>query len=423
MNKEEQKERSIKIELTKAKMLLNTENKELAFNTFFSILNNNEISIKYRLEALSYLALNKLSIDEVMEVLKNILLKEELQEFDYITLSMKFKELNKLDELSNIIMEVVNNNAYNSTKRFYLIKLAFDLLNENFKKELIDKITLTDNSIDFLNLISIIKNNSNYVELINSILNTKIINTQDFFNKIIYYNIFANLYGIGKLYDFIIDTYYKEYRIDYIILLYVLLFYFKDKPLLKELEIFIENNFADSFVYIFFYNLREVLFKNKILHYFLDFEELYNKNKNLFLSFLGFIFTKKLVEDFRDYIDNFTDYRGVIFKRLINSFIGEDMVDIINKYDISNGENEYFVEEQAIIELNETTFDFQSYFSELKEIIGESTKITYSFDKSSEISENVENILKEDLQRIKPNESVVVNQYQENKEIQESNEI
>ena len=35
------------------------------------------------------------------------------------------------------------------------------------------------------------------------------------------------------------------------------------------------------------------------------------------------------------------------------------MVDIINRFDISNGENEYFVEEQAIIELNEVNFDFQ----------------------------------------------------------------
>lgn len=359
MSKEEQKERNVKIELTKAKMLLNTENKELAFSTFFNILNNSEINIKYRLEALSYLALNKLTIDEVIQVLKNILLTEELQEFDYISLSRKFKELNKLDELSNIIMEVANNNSYNSNKRFHLIKLAFDLLNEDFKKELINKITLADNSIDFLNLISIIKNNPNYIEIVSSILSNKINDTPDFFNRIIYYNIFANLYGLKNLYNFIIDTYTKEYKVDYIILLYILLFYFKDKALLKELESFIENNFRDSFIYIFFYNLREVLFKNKILYYFLNFEELYNKNRNLFLSFLGFIFTKKLIEDFSDYINSFTDYRGVIFKRLINSFIKEDMVDIINRFDISNGENEYFVEEQAIIELNEVNFDFQ----------------------------------------------------------------
>lgn len=400
MSKEEQKERNVKIELTKAKMLLNTENKELAFSTFFNILNNSEINIKYRLEALSYLALNKLTIDEVIQVLKNILLTEELQEFDYISLSRKFKELNKLDELSNIIMEVANNNSYNSNKRFHLIKLAFDLLNEDFKKELINKITLADNSIDFLNLISIIKNNPNYIEIVSSILSNKINDTPDFFNRIIYYNIFANLYGLKNLYNFIIDTYTKEYKVDYIILLYILLFYFKDKALLKELESFIENNFRDSFIYIFFYNLREVLFKNKILYYFLNFEELYNKNRNLFLSFLGFIFTKKLIEDFSDYINSFTDYRGVIFKRLINSFIKEDMVDIINRFDISNGENEYFVEEQAIIELNEVNFDFESY------------------DISFEITEDVK-----DMDTIKEGESMEVTQAQETQEIEKTKEV
>jgi hypothetical protein len=125
MDKSAQIERNVRIELTKAKLLLSSENKELAFEIFFNILNNISIDLKYRLEALGYLALNKLSLNEVINILKDILLKENLSEFDIITLSRKFKELNKLDELANIITEIINNTFYNSNKRFYLIKIAF----------------------------------------------------------------------------------------------------------------------------------------------------------------------------------------------------------------------------------------------------------------------------------------------------------
>ncbi|MGB9638895.1 MAG: hypothetical protein ACPL1F_06355, partial [bacterium] len=302
------------------------------------------------------LALNKLTVDEVVNILKDILLKEDLNEFEVITLSRKFKELNKLDQLVNTIMQVINNDNYNSNKRFYLIKIAFDIFDEDLKKELINKITNSENPIDFLNLVSVIKDNTNYKELIKSVLKEKIEVQKDFFNKIIYYNIFANLYGLNELFNLIITEYNRNYKIDYLILLYVLLFYFRDKNLLSTLEDFIENNFKDSFIYILFYNLKNVLFKDKVLIYFLDFEELYNQSRNLFLAFIGFIFTKKLVEDFNIYINSFRDYRAVIFKRLVNFFIKEDMVDVINQFDISNGENEYFIEEQAIIELNDANF-------------------------------------------------------------------
>jgi hypothetical protein len=95
------------------------------------------------------------------------------------------------------------------------------------------------------------------------------------------------------LYKLIIDDYERFYKIDYLILLYVLLVYFRDRNLLSNLENFIESNFKDSFIYIFFYNLKQVIINKESLVNFLNFEELYNQNKNLFLAFVGFIFTKK----------------------------------------------------------------------------------------------------------------------------------
>jgi hypothetical protein len=394
MDKSAQIERNVRIELTKAKLLLNSENKELAFEIFFNILNNISIDLKYRLEALGYLALNKLSLNEVINILKDILLKENLSEFDIITLSRKFKELNKLDELANIITDVINNTFYNSNKRFYLIKVAFDFFDNEFKTELINKISLSDNPVDFLNLVSVIKENTTYRELIKTILIEKLKDTSDFFNKIVYYNIFANLYGVNELYKLIIDDYERFYKIDYLILLYVLLVYFRDRNLLSNLENFIEINFKDSFIYIFFYNLRRVIIKEEVVVNFLNFEELYNQNKNLFLAFVGFVFTKNLIQDFRDYIDNFKDYRGVIFKRLINSFINQDIVDIINNFDISNGENEYFIEEQAIIELNNSTFS--NLYKEFELVKQESLKESELSKINSEFETN-ENIKNENI--------------------------
>ena len=391
MDKSAHIERNVRIELTKAKLLLNSENKELAFEIFFNILNNSFIDLKYRLEALGYLALNKLSLNEVINILKDILLKENLSEFDIITLSRKFKELNKLDELANIITDVINNTFYNSNKRFYLIKVAFDFFDNEFKRELINKISLSDDPVDFLNLVSVIKENTAYRELIKTILIEKINDTSDFFNKIVYYNIFANLYGVNELYKLIIDDYERFYKIDYLILLYVLLVYFRDRNLLSNLENFIEINFKDSFIYIFFYNLRRVIIKKEVVVNFLNFEELYNQNKNLFLAFIGFIFTKNLIHDFSNYIDNFKDYRGVIFKRLINSFINQDIVDIINNFDISNGENEYFIEEQAIIELNNATFSnlYKEFELVKQESLKESelSKINSEFETNENIKE------------------------------------
>ncbi len=394
MDKSAQIERNVRIELTKAKLLLSSKNKELAFETFFNILNNSSIDLKYRLEALGYLALNKLSLNEVINILKDILLKENLSEFDIITLARKFKELNKLDELANIITEVINNTFYNSNKRFYLIKVAFDFFDNEFKRELINKISLSDNPVDFLNLVSVIKENTAYRELIKTILIEKINDTSDFFNKIVYYNIFANLYGVNELYKLIIDDYERFYKIDYLILLYILLVYFRDRNLLSNLENFIEINFKDSFIYIFFYNLRRVIIKEEVVVNFLNFEELYNQNKNLFLAFVGFVFTKNLIQDFRDYIDNFKDYRGVIFKRLINSFINQDIVDIINNFDISNGENEYFIEEQAIIELNNSTFS--NLYKEFELVKQESLKESELSKINSEFETN-ENIKNENI--------------------------
>lgn len=399
MDKSAQIERNVRIELTKAKLLLSSENKELAFKVFFNILNNISIDLKYRLEALGYLALNKLSLNEVINILKDILLKENLSEFDIITLSRKFRELNKLDELANIITDVINNTFYNSNKRFYLIKVAFDFFDNEFKTELINKISLSDNPVDFLNLVSIIKENATYRELIKTILIEKLKDTSDFFNKIVYYNIFANLYGVNELYKLIIDDYERFYKIDYLILLYVLLVYFRDRNLLSNLENFIEINFKDSFIYIFFYNLRRVIIKEEVVVNFLNFEELYNQNKNLFLAFVGFVFTKNLIQDFRDYIDNFKDYRGVIFKRLINSFINQDIVDIINNFDISNGESEYFIEEQAIIELNNSTFS--NLYKEFELVKQESLKESElsKINSEFEINENIknENIKEEEI--------------------------
>jgi hypothetical protein len=399
VDKSAQIERNVRIELTKAKLLLSSENKELAFKVFFNILNNISIDLKYRLEALGYLALNKLSLNEVINILKDILLKENLSEFDIITLSRKFRELNKLDELANIITDVINNTFYNSNKRFYLIKVAFDFFDNEFKTELINKISLSDNPVDFLNLVSIIKENATYRELIKTILIEKLKDTSDFFNKIVYYNIFANLYGVNELYKLIIDDYERFYKIDYLILLYVLLVYFRDRNLLSNLENFIEINFKDSFIYIFFYNLRRVIIKEEVVVNFLNFEELYNQNKNLFLAFVGFVFTKNLIQDFRDYIDNFKDYRGVIFKRLINSFINQDIVDIINNFDISNGESEYFIEEQAIIELNNSTFS--NLYKEFELVKQESLKESElsKINSEFEINENIknENIKEEEI--------------------------
>jgi len=399
MDKSAQIERNVRIELTKAKLLLNSENKELAFEIFFNILNNISIDLKYRLEALGYLALNKLSLNEVINILKDILLKENLSEFDIITLSRKFKELNKLDELANIIRDVINNTFYNSNKRFYLIKVAFDFFDNEFKTELINKISLSDNPVDFLNLVSVIKENTTYRELIKTILIEKLKDTSDFFNKIVYYNIFANLYGVNELYKLIIDDYERFYKIDYLILLYVLLVYFRDRNLLSNLENFIEINFKDSFIYIFFYNLRRVIIKEEVVVNFLNFEELYNQNKNLFLALVGFIFTKNLIQDFSNYIGNFKDYRGVIFKRLINSFINQDIVDIINNFDISNGENEYFIEEQAIIELNNTTFSnlYQEFELVNQKSLKESelSKINSEFETNENIKN--ENIKEEEI--------------------------
>jgi hypothetical protein len=399
MDKSPQIQRNVIIELTKAKLLLNSENKELAFEIFFNILNNISIALKYRLEALGYLALNKLCLNEVINILKDILLKENLSEFDIITLSRKFKELNKLDELANIITDVINNTFYNSNKRFYLIKVAFDFFDNEFKTELINKISLSDNPVDFLNLVSVIKENTAYKELIKTILIEKLKDTSDFFNKIVYYNIFANLYGVNELYKLIIDDYERFYKIDYLILLYVLLVYFRDRNLLSNLENFIEINFKDSFIYIFFYNLRRVIIKEEVVVNFLNFEELYNQNKNLFLALLGFIFTKNLIQDFSNYIGNFKDYRGVIFKRLINSFINQDIVDIINNFNISNGENEYFIEEQAIIELNNATFSnlYQEFELVKQKSLKESelSKINSEFETNENIKN--ENIKEEEI--------------------------
>lgn len=398
MDKTAKEERNVRIELTKAKLLLSSENKELAFEMFFNILNNSFIDLKYRLEALGYLALNKLSIDEVINVLKDILLKENLNEFDIIILARKFKELNKLDELANIIREVINSTFYNSNKRFLLIKIAFDFFDDDFERELINKISLSDNPIDFLNLVSVIKENADFRELIKTILMEKIKDTPDFFNKIIYYNIFANLYGVNELYKLLIDDYKRFYKIDYLILLYVLLVYFRDINLLNNLENFIENNFKDSFIYIFFYNLKRVIINEEVLGNFLNFEELYNENKNLFLAFVGFIFTKNLIRDFSVYLDNFKDYRGVIFKRLINSFISQDIVDIINNFDISYGENEYFIEEQAIIELNNVKFS--NSYKEFELVKKESLEKTELFKISAEFENN------KDIKSIKEGEKV-----------------
>lgn len=398
MDKTAKEERNVRIELTKAKLLLSSENKELAFEMFFNILNNSFIDLKYRLEALGYLALNKLSIDEVINVLKDILLKENLNEFDIIILARKFKELNKLDELANIIREVINSTFYNSNKRFFLIKIAFDFFDDDFERELINKISLSDNPIDFLNLVSVIKENADFRELIKTILMEKIKDTPDFFNKIIYYNIFANLYGVNELYKLLIDDYKRFYKIDYLILLYVLLVYFRDINLLNNLENFIENNFKDSFIYIFFYNLKRVIINEEVLGNFLNFEELYNENKNLFLAFVGFIFTKNLIRDFSVYLDNFKDYRGVIFKRLINSFISQDIVDIINNFDISYGENEYFIEEQAIIELNNVKFS--NSYKEFELVKKESLEKTELFKISAEFENN------KDIKSIKEGEKV-----------------
>jgi len=398
VDKTAKEERNVRIELTKAKLLLSSENKELAFEMFFNILNNSFIDLKYRLEALGYLALNKLSIDEVINVLKDILLKENLNEFDIIILARKFKELNKLDELANIIREVINSTFYNSNKRFLLIKIAFDFFDDDFERELINKISLSDNPIDFLNLVSVIKENADFRELIKTILMEKIKDTPDFFNKIIYYNIFANLYGVNELYKLLIDDYKRFYKIDYLILLYVLLVYFRDINLLNNLENFIENNFKDSFIYIFFYNLKRVIINEEVLGNFLNFEELYNENKNLFLAFVGFIFTKNLIRDFSVYLDNFKDYRGVIFKRLINSFISQDIVDIINNFDISYGENEYFIEEQAIIELNNVKFS--NSYKEFELVKKESLEKTELFKISAEFENN------KDIKSIKEGEKV-----------------
>jgi len=398
VDKTAKEERNVRIELTKAKLLLSSENKELAFEMFFNILNNSFIDLKYRLEALGYLALNKLSIDEVINVLKDILLKENLNEFDIIILARKFKELNKLDELANIIREVINSTFYNSNKRFFLIKIAFDFFDDDFERELINKISLSDNPIDFLNLVSVIKENADFRELIKTILMEKIKDTPDFFNKIIYYNIFANLYGVNELYKLLIDDYKRFYKIDYLILLYVLLVYFRDINLLNNLENFIENNFKDSFIYIFFYNLKRVIINEEVLGNFLNFEELYNENKNLFLAFVGFIFTKNLIRDFSVYLDNFKDYRGVIFKRLINSFISQDIVDIINNFDISYGENEYFIEEQAIIELNNVKFS--NSYKEFELVKKESLEKTELFKISAEFENN------KDIKSIKEGEKV-----------------
>jgi hypothetical protein len=441
MDKSAQIERNVRIELTKAKLLLSSENKELAFEIFFNILNNISIDLKYRLEALGYLALNKLSLNEVINILKDILLKENLSEFDIITLSRKFKELNKLDELANIITDVINNTFYNSNKRFYLIKVAFDFFDNEFKTELINKISLSDNPVDFLNLVSVIKENTTYKELIKTILIEKLKDTSDFFNKIVYYNIFSNLYGVNELYKLIIDDYERFYKIDYLILLYVLLVYFRDRNLLSNLENFIEINFKDSFIYIFFYNLRRVIIKEEVVVNFLNFEELYNQNKNLFLALVGFIFTKNLIQDFSDYIDNFKDYRGVIFKRLINSFINQDIVDIINNFDISNGESEYFIEEQAIIELNNATFS--NLYKEFELVKQESLKeselsqINSEFETNENIknenikeeeikidevkSEEIESKEKSEFKETKIDETIII-QNEKNKQIEEINE-
>ena len=441
MDKSAQIERNVRIELTKAKLLLNSENKELAFEIFFNILNNISIDLKYRLEALGYLALNKLSLNEVINILKDILLKENLSEFDIITLARKFKELNKLDELANIITDVINNTFYNSNKRFYLIKVAFDFFDNEFKAELINKISLSDNPVDFLNLVSVIKENTTYRELIKTILIEKLKDTSDFFNKIVYYNIFANLYGVNELYKLIIDDYERFYKIDYLILLYFLLIYFRAKNLLSNLENFIEINFKDSFIYIFFYNLKKVIINKESLVNFLNFEELYNQNKNLFLAFVGFVFTKSLIQDFRDYIDNFKDYRGVIFKRLINSFINQDIVDIINNFDISNGENEYFIEEQAVIELNNATFS--NLYKEFELVKQESLKeyelsqINSEFETNENIknenikveeikidkvkSEEIESKEKSEFEETKINETKII-QNEKNKQIEQINE-
>jgi len=436
MDKSVQIERNVRIELTKAKLLLNSENKELAFEIFFNILNNISIDLKYRLEALGYLALNKLSLNEVINILKDILLKENLSEFDIITLSRKFKELNKLDELANIITDVINNTFYNSNKRFYLIKVAFDFFDNEFKTELINKISLSDNPVDFLNLVSVIKENTAYRELIKTILIEKLKDTSDFFNKIVYYNIFANLYGVNELYKLIIDDYERFYKIDYLILLYVLLVYFRDRNLLSNLENFIEINFKDSFIYIFFYNLRRVIIKEEVVVNFLNFEELYNQNKNLFLAFIGFIFTKNLIQDFSDYVDNFKDYRGVIFKRLINSFINQDIVNIINNFDISNGENEYFIEEQAIIELNNTTFSnlYQEFELVKQKSLKESelSKINSEFETNENIkeeeikidevkSEEIEAKEESEFKETKIDETKII-QNEKNKQIEQINE-
>jgi hypothetical protein len=102
---------------------------------------------------------------------------------------------------------------------------------------------------------------------------------------------------------------------------------------------------------------------------------------------------KNLIQDFKDYIDNFKDYRGVIFNRLINSFINQDIVDIINNFDISNGENEYFIEEQAIIELNNATFSnlYKEFELVKQESLKESklSKINSEFETNENIKENI----------------------------------
>lgn len=335
-----------KIEMIKAKILFSSENEEekiKALEIFQNILNNPESIFKNRLEALGFLIGNLLTEDQAYDKLLSILITEELDELQISTIIRKIKEIKKQEKLVNwVITELINNDSIHSNKRYIILKSTIENFLDKIELTLLEKAT-----IDFFNIVLLLKEHLNFKEKVIETILQKMENTEKF-EKLIYLNLLYTMdYKLEKTIEKMISK-----DIDNYFLLLIFSKYFKNQKLhdkiIKEFNNQNQNVTNILFNYFIHSLQQEIPYINSTININLN-------TDNMFYKIIIAILTKdkELIATITSEIQN--QYKGIYLIIILRYLQKLGLININFKElekSLSDIELEYLATEDAIIEIN-----------------------------------------------------------------------
>lgn len=335
-----------KIEMIKAKILFSSENEEekiKALEIFQNILNNPESIFKNRLEALGFLIGNLLTEDQAYDKLLSILITEELDELQISTIIRKIKEIKKQEKLVNwVITELINNDSIHSNKRYIILKSTIENFLDKIELTLLEKAT-----IDFFNIVLLLKEHLNFKEKVIETILQKMENTEKF-EKLIYLNLLYTMdYKLEKTIEKMISK-----DIDNYFLLLIFSKYFKNQKLHDKIiqEFNNQNQNVTNILFNYFIHSlqQEIPYINSTININLN-------TDNMFYKIIIAILTKdkELIATITSEIQN--QYKGIYLIIILRYLQKLGLININFKElekSLSDIELEYLATEDAIIEIN-----------------------------------------------------------------------